>query len=1376
MSGIRTKLFGLLAWLVIIASHALLALAQTETTGAIQGGVYHMEAGATQPIVRAAVSVRNQDTGLERLTRTDNLGIYRFDMLPPGVYLISATADGFESTPGSTLNNFQVYLSKTNLVQPPPIVLRRSGAPAPAPAAAAGPPPAIDNPEQLVNSLNATRGGNFDGRPLTTLPLPGTRSFETLAFLLPGVAPPPEPIGSTVGPGLGAGIGTAGQFAVNGQRARANNFTVDGSDNNDEDVGVRRQGFVALVPQSLESVQEFQMFTHLWEAGVGRNLGSQVNAVSKSGTNQIHGTLYGFFNESALNARNFFDYTSDRALSYTLTARALARFTGNPQDVTVPVTVIDGGTRIASPLVQPNPSDVKDQFRRAQGGAALGFPLIRDRTFFFGSFERQDIKAQKETHFAVPTIAQRGFLGSGTTGFTIPGLNLGTVHPTFRPTFTGGDAIFSLFPFPNNPIGPYGESTFTQVLPADAEGTVFSLKLDHNFKLFGPQVAHTVTGRYNFTNDERQVPAVGGAIFSRLKAHVRTQNLSLFLSSQLAARISNQVRGSYGRTGLRFESLPDPFLSPSYLAASDRLNGRLLLNTTSRFLNVSCAGLPTTQVKFGCFPPQALSQNLVASYFRQTPVGTISTSAGNIPITGVENNLGPIGQVIVAPFSPLGLDSYLFPQGRVNNTFQIADTFTLFQGGHNLRLGADIRRTQLNSFLHRNFRPQVVFGGTADLTLTTPVNGLPSVLRGLSRLGDTPGFFSGSDLAALGLPTGIFQALSIGSPNTEIGLRLWQHNFFFTDTWRLRRGLTLNYGLRYEYNTVPREVNRRIENTFSLNNVPPVDPAISFGASTPQFLAAFNETLTALNQFLDGRETIYDPDRNNFGPHVGFAWDPFAGSRTQAGKTIIRGGAGLYYDIALGNVISQSRNVFPTFLPVNTDVNLFARNFGSLYLRPPDGFTRIFNLFFLGIALGGNTENFRGASCSQLQPGVFGCDLVSPNTLNVIGLPPGALQAYLGRTFNPAAAGRPFSGSGLAFTLPDRRLRSPQAYHFNLQIERELFRDFLVNAAYVGARGLELVRFRTPNGGLNSPTIPIEPLGLTLGTGGANLIPACALPPLSGASLPAVCPTLLTSTPPLSQSPVRPIPALGAYTIFDSSAAATYQALQASVTKRFSRGWQMTAAYTFSHAIDDVSDVFDLAGAFTLPQDDRNLRAERGDANFDLRHRFVWSSLSNIPFISRFNDAGGVKQVLLGGWQMASISTYQTGQPFTVNTSFDINFDGNLTDRLNTTNGLTPVDSRQQRLNLTAAPASLLAPIGRAGAVGRNTFRASGVASTDFALIKNFRVREGQTLIFRAEAFNLWNRTHFAIPVRILEAPSFGKSAATSINPRQIQFALKYVF
>src|SRR5207244_8105431 len=113
-----------------------------------------------------------------------------------------------------------------------------------------------------INRLDGRRSGSFSEEEVVTLPLGATtfvRTFDELALLLPGVAPPPQTLGNVAGPGVGAGVGSAGQFAVNGLRSRANNFTVDGSDNNDEDIGVRRQGFVALVPQPIESIPEYKL-------------------------------------------------------------------------------------------------------------------------------------------------------------------------------------------------------------------------------------------------------------------------------------------------------------------------------------------------------------------------------------------------------------------------------------------------------------------------------------------------------------------------------------------------------------------------------------------------------------------------------------------------------------------------------------------------------------------------------------------------------------------------------------------------------------------------------------------------------------------------------------------------------------------------------------------------------------------------------------------------------------------------------------------------------------------------------------------------------------------------------------------------------------
>ncbi len=1276
------------------------------------------------PIPGVRIIAINQETGNQRATLTNAEGRYQIAFLPLGKYTIEASKDGFvvvkpRTDPIRVQLNKPIFAIPDIVLQPasaaqPATVAATRPAQAPTPAPAQAPTAQEEAPGQLTNMADATRRANGDEQQVSLMPLANIRSFDDLALLAAGVAPPPQ-VKGVAGPGIGSGIGTAGQFSVNGMRARSNNFTVDGSDNNDEDVGVRRQGFVALVPQSIESIKEVQVVTHLWDSEHGRSVGSQVNAVSKSGTNQIHGALYDFFNHDSLNARNFFDYASSQVSSYPVNAVAYNRFSnGSPVNPQIRPVVIRSSdpTQPAVQLAQANPSVDKDRYQRNQGGGVIGFPIIRDKTFFFGSFERQDIKARQETHFAVPTVAQRGFLNFGASGFTATDRQ--GRQQSFTPTFIAGDGVFSLFPFANNPVGPYAENTFTQVLPADAEATIYSLKLDHNFKLFGPEVIHNFSGRYNFTDDERQIPAVGGAIFSGIKPQVRTQNLSLALTTQLSPALANQLRASYGRTRLRFDEIRDP-----YLKASRAVPGEGYLLNAPRLVNLTSPEFPLPYVDYG-----RSSQNF-----------------------DVESSLGPLGQMVVSPFSPVGLDVYLFPQSRANNTIQLADTVTYFRTVHIYKMGADIRRTQLNSSLNRNYRPQVFFGGTPDLTGLIPSSPIPNI----SQYGPTPGFFSGTDLASLGIPTGIFQSLAIGTPNSEIGLRFWQLNFFVNDNYRARRGLTLDYGLRYELNTVPREVNSRIEGTFDLRQAPQQD--LSFAVAAPfsngaivfdnqKLVSSFNLTLGALRQVLDGRDQIYRSDRNNFGGHLGFAWDPFASDINQAGKTVIRGGGGAYYDLTLGSVVSQSRNVFPNFVPFNVDVNTFAYASDVFFQPGNTGFFAIFNPSYVpyDIINQGKVTRF---------------PLIRNGQLNTINIPNATLPAVLGLLFNPAAAGLLPSGGGLAFTLPDSNLRSPLAFHYNLQVERELYNDLLLNLAYVGSRGVKLTRFRTPNGGPNSITLPIDPLNLN-----GNQIFALALPPLSVSS----------------NRNSRPNPNLGAYTIFDSSAASTYHSMQASLNKRFSRGYQLTAAYTYSHAIDDVSDVFDLAGAFVLPQDDSHLAYERGNANFDIRHRLALSLIGNLPLLHRFNKSTGVTGAILGGWQFALISALQTGQPFTINTSYDINLDGNLTDRLDSADGITVVDQGPKKLSLNTDPASALAPIGSSGRVGRNTFRANGIAKVDFSLMKDFQLTVGQYIVFRLEAFNLFNRTHFGVPVRILEAPAFGRSVDTQFNPRQIQFALKYVF
>src|SRR5882724_9297729 len=316
--------------------------AQDYVTGSFEGEIRDSATGAA--VAGATVRIVNQETGVPVAKQTDSAGRFRQPLLPPGDYTITVSRQGYVT---ETLQRSLPALRPT-VVLPPISLVPESTAAAPAatpepavatasPSPAAGPTPAATPPttqpptsaptataaanpgiRQDISTSDARRGGTYTQKEVSTLPLGATtltRTFDELGLLLPGVALPPRTLGSVAGPGVGPGVGSAGQFSVNGMRSRSNNFTVDGSDNNDEDIGVRRQGFLALVPQPIESIREFQMITLLAPAQFGRNVGGQVNAISKSGGNDTHGTVYGFLNASQLNARNFFDTASGNASS-----------------------------------------------------------------------------------------------------------------------------------------------------------------------------------------------------------------------------------------------------------------------------------------------------------------------------------------------------------------------------------------------------------------------------------------------------------------------------------------------------------------------------------------------------------------------------------------------------------------------------------------------------------------------------------------------------------------------------------------------------------------------------------------------------------------------------------------------------------------------------------------------------------------------------------------------------------------------------------------------------------------------------------------------------------------------------------------------------
>ncbi|HYH87036.1 MAG TPA: hypothetical protein VEX60_16395, partial [Pyrinomonadaceae bacterium] len=479
------------------------------------------------------------------------------------------------------------------------------------------------------------------------------------------------------------------------------------------------------------------------------------------------------------------------------------------------------------------------------------------------------------------------------------------------------------------------------------------------------------------------------------------------------------------------------------------------------------------------------------------------------------------------------------------------------------------------------------------------------------------------------------------------------------------------------------------------------------------------------------------PDLNNFSPRLGLAYAP--GWWGEPGATRLRVGYGHFNDQILGAVVSQSRNVFPTFLTVNT-----AGGFG--------------NLLFPFVPL------------SLLNPSNPNLGLVQRGTLNLLD-PNTSLADHIANINLLASAGGLLAGaSGVEATLPSRTQKAPEAHHYSLSFEQRFGRDTFFSVAYVGTQGSNLPRFSTPNLGTNAVSL-IRNLDIELQG------PGRFQPQFFGIAI-APGTRISRGDPAVPGGPGqefiggRPVPGVGGIQFFETTGSSRYDAMQLELRGRLRGQLQYRVGYTLSKSVDDVSDVFDLAGSSAMPQNSLTFEGERAASNFDARHRFAFHAVYDFP---RFAD--GAARLVFNNLQIAGTGQFQTGQPFTVNSIFDVNLDGNLTDRLNTTEGITVTGDRRQPLRLTTTNlASLRALVGEDGQVGRNTFRAGNFLDMNLAFIKSFRFSDAKTLIFRTEIFNFINRANFGIPVRYLEAPGFGQATSTITPGRRVQFQLKYSF
>jgi hypothetical protein len=472
-----------------------------------------------------------------------------------------------------------------------------------------------------------------------------------------------------------------------------------------------------------------------------------------------------------------------------------------------------------------------------------------------------------------------------------------------------------------------------------------------------------------------------------------------------------------------------------------------------------------------------------------------------------------------------------------------------------------------------------------------------------------------------------------------------------------------------------------------------------------------------------GTNPLYANDVKGFEPRIGFAWDPF-----RTGKTSIRAGFGYFRDRQFFNLTGDTR------------------------ANPPLSFPFVNNAF----------ANFGPGTADQIS------NIPLPTTQ-----PP------------PASSLSSFpAGDSLAFPATiSPNFHVPYVQQRNLGIQRELGRHFVLDVNYVGNKANRLLRVIDGNA-------PIPSLV-------AKLRLYCQNPANSFG-----CVDSPTATPQQEtvqglnlyvgqELGVLPFDAVNNSAAFHSNQVASiansnYNALQTTLTRQFSRGMSFQVNYTWAHAIDDASDAFKPQEDQTVfPANSFELKREKGNSSFDVRHRAVFNYIAELPF-GRGKDRlnSGVVGRVLEGWSWSGIGTLQSGFPFEIQAP-GIDSDGTgATQRasFSTTPTIVPVTSP---ITQTGPNVGLFTfPLfGGPGNVHRNTYYGPSYKNFDMVIAKNTKITERFTLEFRSEYYNLFNHPNFLQPDNfITDGALFGQSNLEvgrndlTTGARQLQFGMKLHF
>jgi outer membrane receptor protein involved in Fe transport len=490
---------------------------------------------------------------------------------------------------------------------------------------------------------------------------------------------------------------------------------------------------------------------------------------------------------------------------------------------------------------------------------------------------------------------------------------------------------------------------------------------------------------------------------------------------------------------------------------------------------------------------------------------------------------------------------------------------------------------------------------------------------------------------------------------------------------------------------------------------------------------------------------IFKADDNNIEPRIGFAYAPRWDSGVLGalsggtGNFSIRGGWGIY-----DGRIFQS---------------IFSQGGANVRFNPPNALSRVHTTL--------------------------------PNLLNIS-------DPTLGFVFVPG----PQSGR-VSLTLPDPDLEMPSTTKWNISVDRAMPFSSTLKISYQGNHNDKRLKYALDN-------LPVSPLvGPITVVDHPNNAPAVGFPDLRGKTITriaadyvcagtgffgilptAACPNAV----PLADNEIslrvprsnerRPNPLYTSNLLISNDAESWYDGLEIEWDKRFSKGLQFQAAYTFSKSVDTTSEAT-FVGAGDTNQNGPNAKFAKGLSRFHVPHRFTFNGSYRIPFFEGRTDFVGLA---FGGWQLSGVVKLASGTPFSVidsSTARDLDFDGFgdssrpvILDRSIIGNDVSDPNTAQQQLPRAAFRPADPAIDSIDDLSPRNGFFAPGTKNVDLALAKNFRMPyEGHNLAVRIEAFNAFNQVKFGFPINdIVNVTNFGRltGAATGYSARTLQLVLRY--